>query len=423
MKTSILVAGLALFSFGHLYSTPFQQIKVGENVRVTSQQQNLHHVESDLYVNPKDPNHWIAAAIVYTDPIKWEYHCAVWVTNNAGRVWRRTDFPDGSADPQVIIDENNNVYLSCLGQSGVRGEVYYTSGDGGATWSKPHRIPGGHDHPFLSIYKDDVYWVSTTNRNTELNVRKASKGGLLENMTTLKFPQNENQNDNFKHTNLSDGTLVIPFINYYSGEGGPKSDGAYVVRSTDGGKTFSERILISKEVGTAKGLASLHADISNTNNKDNLYLVYGKGQGRNESLGIAISKSTDKGKTWHEKMVRSPYGGVNGFVNPAAAINRNGVLGINWVERRLRGGRMEENVYFTASLDGGLSFLDPVKVTEVNSSLRSGEGEANIGASFRGGGHYDEMVALPDGSFQLIWSDARSGIYQLYTANVVVNND
>jgi hypothetical protein len=39
---------------------------------------------------------------------------------------------------------------------------------------------------------------------------------------------------------------------------------------------------------------------------------------------------------------------------------------------------------------------------------------------FPAGGEYMGLDAAPDGSFQLLWSDARSGVYQLRTATVRV---
>ena len=76
-------------------------------------------------------------------------------------------------------------------------------------------------------------------------------------------------------------------------------------------------------------------------------------------------------------------------------------------------------MYFTVSLDGGLSFQRPVRVTKKTTDPKT-EGSGDVANKFPGGGHYLGITTKVDGSFQLVWSDSRSGIFELQTCNITV---
>lgn len=421
MKAILAIIVFYVFSgVNYAYQTVSPvQLKVSENKRISSQNSDLHHVEADLVIHPLNPKHWLVAAMVFDDPVSWKYHCATWVSQNSGVSWKRTDFPKTSADPQVAIDENNNAYFSCLGQSGDINEYYYVSRDGGITWPTEYLISGGHDHPFLVSEGSTTYWVSTTRGNTQLNFRKAEDGGELINQQLLKISVSEyKNNDNFKHNILSDGSLVVPFSNFYSTNRGAVTDAVYLLKSSNGGKTISVPILISREVGSSKGIGSLL--VGKDKYEDELYLLYALGQGFSEFNGIGMSISRDKGETWKDRVVQEPVPSDNRFYAPTGTVNKDGVIGVYWYDRRNDPKREKNDVYFTASLDGGNSFLPAVRVTDINSKPNLRSSEARISRAFPGGGHYSGISVLPDGSFQLVWSDSRSGKHQLYTSNIKI---
>ena len=99
---------------------------------------------------------------------------------------------------------------------------------------------------------------------------------------------------------------------------------------------------------------------------------------------------------------------------------------------------MAFNQYFAASLDGGMSFTEPVRVSTVESKPFSSAnllpsatawggpgGELRVGVlsaagRWLNGGDYIGLTAAADGSFHPVWADARSGSYQVYTARVRV---
>jgi hypothetical protein len=117
-------------------------------------------------------------------------------------------------------------------------------------------------------------------------------------------------------------------------------------------------------------------------------------------------------------------------------------VGIAWLDTRDAPQRDAYHLYFTASLDGGETFLRPVRASSVVSIPASGGNLRpwQMGASHRpdddsistvltltsaysrfpGGGDYAGMVADARGIFHPAWPDSRSGTFQIYTSSIEV---
>ena len=79
----------------------------------------------------------------------------------------------------------------------------------------------------------------------------------------------------------------------------------------------------------------------------------------------------------------------------------------------------KNDLYFTVSLDGGKTFRNEIRVTDISSDpLVPGNGKT--GERFMSGGDYMGLEAKPDGSFQVVWADSRTGIFQLYTSTIKI---
>lgn len=69
------------------------------------------------------------------------------------------------------------------------------------------------------------------------------------------------------------------------------------------------------------------------------------------------------------------------------------------------------------SADGGETWIPEVAVSgEASCPISPRNGTA--GMRFPAGGDYHGLAALPDGSFRIVWSDARSGVFELWTNTV-----
>jgi hypothetical protein len=107
-------------------------------------------------------------------------------------------------------------------------------------------------------------------------------------------------------------------------------------------------------------------------------------------------------------------------------VNRQGVVGVAWYDARndrstIKGDFRCQELYFSASTAGGESFLPEIKVS-TKPSCPATPRNVETSLRFPAGGEYMGLAAAPDGTFRLLWSDSRSGIYRLYTAKVVVRS-
>ncbi|MBK7870048.1 MAG: exo-alpha-sialidase [Saprospiraceae bacterium] len=152
--------------------------------------------------------------------------------------------------------------------------------------------------------------------------------------------------------------------------------------------------------------------------RDRLYFVRAVGT-RERYEGIWLNYSTDKGETWStdtridlfEKSIGSKA------IVASVAVNKDGILGISWVDAQHDPAQQKNDLYFAISKDGGKSFQRPVRVTSVSSNPKT-NANADVANKFPGGGHYLNIATKLDGSFQVIWSDSRSGIFELQTCNI-----
>jgi hypothetical protein len=129
--------------------------------------------------------------------------------------------------------------------------------------------------------------------------------------------------------------------------------------------------------------------------------------------GVLVQRSEDRGESWSEPL-RLNHRETADSHTASIAVNRDGIIGVSWYERN---DKSCFDIYFTASLDSGKTFLPEVKVSSATSCPDTPQDK---GASFDAGGDYSGLAATSDGLFRIVWSDSRTGIYQLRTATVGV---
>jgi hypothetical protein len=120
----------------------------------------------------------------------------------------------------------------------------------------------------------------------------------------------------------------------------------------------------------------------------------------------------------------------------AIAVNRDGVVGISWYDRREHTDNLGWHTRFSASLDGGDTWLPSERVAEqsnvavnvmrdprprpYSSMYFQGTLSGSISPDGPGAGHFAGMAASADGSFHPLWVDNRTGVSQVWTAAVRV---
>lgn len=436
MAPFVAAAAFSLSQGAAGQGSPKEVIAVGENVLVSAASAERPLVEPQIVAHPKDPQHLLAVAIVSSEPPHSpQADCASFVTFDGGLTWSRHDFRiENCGDPWVALRDDGTALFAALAP---RGEIRLSrSADGGRTWSPvPVDLGRGHDHP--TVIADatkgpragSFHVVSGRMRRNKAGrgiasvfVTRSGDGGKTFTPPADFVPSNLNINA-LTPGLLSDGTLVLPYFDFQSNVEDFKSGGflerkrLWVVTSPDGGQTFSHPMFVSEACTGSGGFSSLAADASSQPTRDRLYLVCAN----RDRHAVFVHHSADRGERWSEPVRADGAGGEVVFRRtPSIAVNKDGVVGVSWYERRREADRECQHLFFTASLDGGKTFLPAARVSTAAScpdTPRNG-GSAKRWAA---GGDYSGLAASPDGAFRVLWADSRGGIYQLWTARVGVN--
>jgi hypothetical protein len=432
----IAVSAVAVFSVAFAQETGEKFFTVGGNVLVSAAAAERPLVEPQVVAHPKDPRHLVAVAIVSSEPPHQpQADCAAFTSFDGGQTWAQHNFGiSNCGDPWVALREDGSALFAGLAP---RGEIrLLRSTDGGRIWAPvPVDLGRGHDHQTVIVDTSSgpragsFYVVSgrmqRNNAGRSLSsvfVARSADGGRTFRPPVDVVASNLNSNTLTPGV-LSDGTLVVPYLDFQSNVDDFKSTGflerkrLWVVTSSDGGQTFSHPMFVSEACGSGGGFASLAVDASTGPSRDRLYLTC-TNRDRNT---IFVHYSSDRGEHWSAPVrANSAASEVIFRRTPSIAVNKDGVVGVTWYERQKDGARECQHIYFTASLDGGKTFLPEARVSSAPSCPDT---PRNGGSAKRwpAGGDYSGLAAAADGSFHVLWSDSRNGMYQLWSARVQVN--
>jgi hypothetical protein len=421
-----------------------QTIRLGNSALVAASETDRGLYEPHLAINPTNPSHLLAASIVSGGTAgtfaerQDRQRCAAFLSLDAGATWTRHDFATTwCADPWVVLTPDGQALVTMsaahasLPEQGHNGLLAFRSIDGGRTWDeKPIGLGRNHDHPTMAIdlstgpRRGWIYLSSHRPTRAEdgrerygVYLARSRDGGKSFDDPAYVVVNNLHNLPEMPVV-LADGTLFESFVDacHPTDTGGttvPASvDGAcferrraWVVRSNDGGHSFSPPLFVNDACGPPPGyrLSAFAGDISSAPFAGRLYFACReKGGG-----SIVVNHSRDRGETWTAPVaVRSATAdsAVGGRI-PALAVSTRGVVTVAWIEANGRaGGQCAERVYLSASQDGGRSFSPGQLVSET----------AGCGT----GGDYFGLIATPDGRFRLLWSEPRDGVDQLRTVTI-----
>ncbi len=385
------------------------QAIAGPNVALASRFNTLPLVEPHISAHPGNNDHLLAAAMVVTDINRPYESCRLtsFVSSNGGASWKETVHDWWGYDPWTAIAENGAAVMSWIGTKGSFQDQYpiqfFTSTDGGASWeSSVQTLPGMYDGTKLAPGAGIFYFATVRFRESEgadvVLYSSAKAGDFVE----LAAIDGKGERLNFCEPAIRrDGKVIVPYTS---------RDGAWVQIYDPETHKLSTKVNITTRTDGQRGYARLVVDEGGKSAfRDHVYYVRGLG-----NSGLVVNRSVDAGTIW-EKEVRvdllESSEDRNALV-PSAAINFGGVLAISWVNQQ-----DNNEVYFTASLDGGVSFVRPVRLAPKGSNPRT-QRNGDVANKFPGGGHYLGLTARADGTFQAIWSDSRNGFFQLQSCNI-----
>ena len=478
MKKRAFRIGAALL----LGSLPaFAQIDVGPNVQVSKAREHAAHDEVLIAADPEDADHLMACSLEFPSDRSRERTVA-YVSADRGKTWKpavdTSEFPSGG-DPACAFGRHGAAYLASIV---TRSDdkyllAVYRSADRGKTWQGPFQPPQGNvlDREYLTVdnvsekYAGRVYMHGTRGTRS-LDGEKFSTGiDLLHSQdggATFSGPVGRSSfGRNYvlgmgNSAVLSDGTVIHVFgeLKTYWDDAGkqgvveesqPDRSNAVLksLRSTDGGETLENAVSIGDfylrwPPDSTSAVPTVAVDPGSRPFKDRLYVVWPDGRsGRQE---ILLASSTDQGKTWSRPIVVNddhPKGSLRpDHLMPTVAVNRDGVVGVAWYDRRDNPDNLGWWVRFAASFDGGETFTPSVRVSEAPTVFGGGErwplmigssgggaGEAKggplhvtfaVNGFFYNGGHTGGLTADAAGSFHPLWVDNRTGLPQVWTASV-----
>lgn len=432
---------------------------------IASRDGNAPHVEVHVAANPRNRNNLIGAAISHTRP-DGTPASKVYYTMDGGRSWSDVGFAEqirwGGGDPQVAFSETGTGFFATLTTGPddfgrTRGLLHvYRSEDGGATWARPALLGWSYDHPMMTVdrtrgaFGGRVYISVLYGIDYHLGVfRSTDDGRSFVGPVDFWFGKEVGGNV-LPMVVLSDGALVLPWHNFSLKQDEttlPLEMPFYTVLSTDGGVTFTqprpgptERLPARKDMALLRlsGDGALAADLS-PRFRDRIYKVWNQYSGGR--WRIVLSISTDRGGSWSEpKPIDDAAPATSHQYLPGIAVNRDGVVGVSWYDTRHAAGPRGFDQYFTASVDGGATFLPSAKVsTESSNPLGAGNfaftpltfrTPSDSGASrltflsavgrWGNGGDYTGLTADAEGAFHPFWADSRTGTFQAMTARVWV---
>jgi hypothetical protein len=505
---------------GQQAPTANRQIVVGPNHRASGDD-TLSRNEGWISPSLKDPRVIVAA-------VQGPPGCHAMLSRDAGQVWQELNLPllDDCFDPMTASATNGALYVlaggrtvpgAADGRGGAANAItsqialqpvrVYTSFDNGKTWRPPValRTPVRPDHPRMAVdesngpHRGRVYveWNEVTDTwlknkyHIWLNVSDDSGKTFSEPM-----PIEVDSGGKLVTTEpviLSDGTLLVTYYQYFQPLSSPKNlhQPFYIIRSSDGGRTFNRPekafeigqsgwLAVRADFGRAFTLPIIVADQwPGSRYRDHVYAVWD--DANSGDADIWFTSSADGGRTWSPKRrvndnkPTAKDAPIDFRMTPVVSVNRNGVVGVAWYDRREDPAHRCWKYYFSASYDGGATFTPNVPVSSVAScpakeaaprvvvrnaqpdtalpsvdtldklvaagksqdadkigialaerAARQQGASPEIKLSFNKDrniwpGHYTGLGPDSAGAFYAMWSDRRSGRQQSYVARIDVS--
>lgn len=391
---------------------------------------SLALVEPRPAINPWDPDHVVIATIAASPSDRDDrWTCLVLGSSDGGESWTETDLEiDRCIDPWVEFTGPDSLLAAAIAirrdtlEEDRLGLVAFRSADRGRSWTQVSRALPGFEHPMLASEGDSAMTLVARrmSRASDGDVRHSVYVGRVSDQGDAVTPLGHSRPAGTGSgaseitptgvARLSDGGLFLAVT-----AGG----NAWALRSYDDGVTFETASLITDACagGGAESEFAGWPFVALDGVDQRLYHVCV----RSGFAGVELRHSADGGFTWSpgvalgtDAAATATSSGVRGAHARTAmvATNRVGVVAVAWHDR---GGDPDgecQNVLFTASRDGGESFLAPVRVSSEASCPDMGDNRW-VANSWPMGGDYSSLVARPDGDFLLVWADSRTGRFAL----------
>jgi len=388
LLTSSLPAGIA---FG----------QIPPNVKLNTDGTLYLQNEEQIWINLADSMNVVA------DWRDWRLgyrRIGVGVSTDGGATWSDglvTGVYDRQSDPCMVGDPSGVFYLNMLDYQNAGPESQISvmrSTDGGQIWLSPVAVaplgPYFEDKQFTALDRTGGahagnYYVSWTrfDNPTRILFARSTDGALSFDDTVTVGPVVTSSCGTFDQ-----GQFSIPIVNsdgsvhvFWQGMDLDSNTcvGLWAIRhaySTDGGATFTkDTVAYHHSFGysyadgsiNVYGMPNGDADISGGPYDGTIYIAQTHYPPDYSQLDVVVRKSTDNGITWSEPNTVNddpPGGNIDQF-HPWLIVNEDGtVVMIFYDQRNDPVGHYLFDCYFSASFDGGETFIHNYRLSSVSSS-------------------------------------------------------
>lgn len=336
--------------------------------------------EITVALNPINPEN-----VIIGSNLDWYYY-----SFTGGSTWTEENIVSSQhgvwGDPVVMFDDLGIAYYCHLsnpeGDAWVDCIVVQKSLTGGQTWDDGIGIG-------LSGTKvQDKEWISfdgsnsTYSGNLYISWTEFDEYGSADpaDRTRIRFSYSQNQSDTWSEPIVisdtegdcidGDNTMegAVPCVGnngeIYIAWSGP--DGIYFDKSTDGGQTFGQDMIISDMPGgwaidipgiyRCNGMPFTVCDNSDSDFSGNIYVMWSDQRNGIDNTDIFIMKSEDGGSTWTPRKMVNPEGSNTHQFFPNIVVDpTSGILYIVYYDRSETIGNATE-VWIARSDDGGETF-------------------------------------------------------------------
>ena len=464
----ILVALLVVLSCAVSSSTCAQNIRLGPIVPVSPPDTGWHSW-SDVEADSNDSHHLITCGS------KWSSHTNslsgfLYASFDEGRSWQSTVTEESSpwvSEESCAFGPEGRAFF-IVGVSKVfDGELHhelgemrlYNTEDAGRTWRLPLVWNRWADFTTMTVddtsgdYRGRVYVFYNDPINdpdgtlhTEIRlISSDDKGKSLKGPSTYRPATGVRYKGSFPTSArvLQNGSVIAVFfarreVLPAASSGG--FDSTEVVMTEDGGKTLSTPVQVMRTIGGAECRSDPVMGVDNSSGpfQGRIYIARPTS---GSSCQIMLIHSSDNGKTWSRPRPITIPNSHQHFLHLALGVNRKGVIGLAFAEKEGSCWR------FSASTDGGVSFLPSVLLSSCTVSARpnlqflnpflwaiAAEGtvaQNELHASASGFTLRGEtgvvwktkMAVTSDGLFHPVWMEGREGEGRIWTAGVSVGED
>lgn len=303
-------------------------------------QQNSTQSENSVFVNPNDHLNVLQSNNSTTNPVSALYGANDFFTFDGGETWEGEIEGTGgenSGDPSVAISSDGRYYVGYIHSNMDQGVSYST--DQGQTWTAVQCAGGGY------ILDKNHLWV--------------------DNSPTSSY----------------NGNLYSAWTNF---QGGPNENEIEIVRTTDGGVSYSSRLGISHAVNAGSHNQGVNIQTGPDGQVYVAWTIYDGWPTDETAMGFA--KSLDGGATYEPatRIITNIRGirtsetskdmRVNSFPSMAADISNGdyrGNLYLVWTNIGVPGinSGPDIDIYMIKSSDEGETWSDPIRINQDPSGL------------------------------------------------------